>query len=106
LKAIDPTLDMGNGLNVEMYSQLVSDGRHRLELYNTTLSTVDQTYASLIDFEKVMAEWTERMLLGVASKYGKNSEAYKMAGGTRRSDRKRPQRRTAAATPNPETSVV
>jgi hypothetical protein len=95
LKSINPSLDMGNGLSVEMYGQLVDDGRQRLEAYNITLSTVDQTYTSLMDFEKVMAEWTERMLLGVASTYGKNSEQYKMAGGTRRSDRKRPRRPAA-----------
>ncbi|MDF5737696.1 MULTISPECIES: hypothetical protein [unclassified Nostoc] len=32
------------------------------------------------------------MLLSVAAKYGKNSDEYKMAGGVRRSDRKRPVR--------------
>ncbi|MEH2406970.1 hypothetical protein [Nostoc sp.] len=29
------------------------------------------------------------MLLNVASRYGKNSDEYEMAGGTRRSDRKK-----------------
>ncbi len=97
LKSISSQLDLGNGLTIDVFSQLVDDGRQKLETYNTTLSTVDQTYTAVTDAEKVIAEWTERMLMGVASKYGKNSEEYKMAGGTRRSERKRPQRQSAKA---------
>lgn len=33
---------------------------------------------------------SKRMLTGVASKYGKNSSEYEMAGGTRKSERKKP----------------
>jgi hypothetical protein len=101
LKSIDITLDLGNGLTIEKYNQIIEDGRQKLELYNTALSTVDQTYTAVADSEKVMAEWTERMLIGVAGKYGKNSDEYKMAGGTRRVERKRPKRRTTQ-----ESSVV
>ncbi len=36
---------------------------------------------------------SEDMLIGVASKYGKDSYEYKLAGGTRRSERKRPVRK-------------
>jgi uncharacterized protein YoxC len=93
LKSIDTTLDMGNGLTVAAYSQLIEDARQKLETYNTTLSVVDQSYTAVTDAEKVVAEWTERMLIAVAYQYGKNSEEYQMAGGTRRSDRKRPKRR-------------
>ncbi|MEH1974356.1 MAG: hypothetical protein V7K64_10350 [Nostoc sp.] len=37
-----------------------------------------------------MNTYSEQMLLNVASRYGKNSDEYGMAGGTRRSDRKKP----------------
>jgi len=33
--------------------------------------------------------YSEQMLLNVASCYGKSSDEYEMAGGTRRSDRKK-----------------
>ncbi|MHC5609462.1 MAG: hypothetical protein ACYTXA_00075 [Nostoc sp.] len=36
-----------------------------------------------------MADYSEKILLGVAYKFGKNSHEYQMAGGTRKSDRKR-----------------
>jgi Cys-tRNA synthase (O-phospho-L-seryl-tRNA:Cys-tRNA synthase) len=93
LKSIESTLDLGNGLTIKAYSQLIDDTRQKLETYNTALSVVDQSYTAMSDAEKVIAEWTERMLIAVAYHYGKNSEEYQMAGGTRRSDRKRPKRR-------------
>lgn len=93
LKSIESTLDLGNGLTVKAYSQLIEEARQKLETYNTALSLVDQSYTAISDAEKVIAEWTERMLIAVAYRYGKNSDEYQMAGGTRRSDRKRPKRR-------------
>ena len=99
LKSIDGALDLGNGLTIEMFNQLVETGRQKLETYNTALSTVDQAYTAVAESEKVLAEWTERMLLGVAGKYGKNSDEYKMAGGTRRVERKRPKRRSTVESP-------
>ncbi|MEH2215395.1 hypothetical protein [Nostoc sp.] len=36
-----------------------------------------------------MADYSEKILLGVAYKFGKNSHEYQMAGGTRKSERKR-----------------
>ena len=36
---------------------------------------------------------SERMLIAVAAKYGKDSYEYEMAGGIRKSERKRPTRR-------------
>jgi uncharacterized protein YukE len=93
LKSIDKSLDLGHGVTVERFNQLIEDGRQKMESYNTVLSTVDQAYVAVVESEKTIAEWTERMLLSVASKYGKNSDEYKMAGGTRRSDRKPPKRR-------------
>jgi hypothetical protein len=71
----------------------LEDARQKLETYNTVLSVVDKSYTAITDAEKVIAEWTERMLIAVAYQYGKDSDEYQMAGGTRRSDRKRPKRR-------------
>ena len=93
LKSINVALDLGNGLTVKAYSQMIEEARQKLETYNTALSVVDQSYAAVTDAEKTIAEWTERMLIAVAYQYGKNSDEYQMAGGTRRSDRKRPKRR-------------
>ncbi len=64
-----------------------------MEAYNSTLSTVDLTQGAFELAEKSLMELTEHVLVSVAAKYGKNSDEYKMAGGVRRSERKRPVRK-------------
>jgi septum formation inhibitor MinC len=103
VKAIDSNLDLGNGLTVQMFSSKLEEARDRMEKYNTVLSLVDEAYSAMFASEKALAECTENMLIGVAYKYGKNSDEYKMAGGTKKSDRKRPTRKTEATDPKPET---
>jgi hypothetical protein len=41
------------------------------------------------DAEKTLRDMSERMLTGVATKYGKDSDEYEKAGGVRKRDRKR-----------------
>jgi hypothetical protein len=45
------------------------------------------------DPEKEIRVLSERMLIAMAAKYGKDSYEYEMAGGMRKSDRKRPTRK-------------
>ncbi|WP_445628614.1 hypothetical protein [Nostoc sp. DSM 114167] len=93
LKSISPTLDLGNGVTIDAFATLIKTTQDKLEAYNSSLSTVDMTQEALEVTEKSLMELTEHMLLSVAAKYGKNSDEYKMAGGVRRSDRKRPARK-------------
>lgn len=98
LKAVSASLDLGNGLTVAVYEQMIQDARQKLESYNTSLAMVNETNIAFEEVEALLAEWSERMLIGVASKFGKNSNEYAMAGGTRRKDRKRPVRRAITST--------
>ncbi|MDZ8088401.1 MAG: hypothetical protein RMY16_22980 [Nostoc sp. DedQUE12b] len=93
LKSISPSLDLGNGVTIDAFAALIKTTQDKLEAYNSSLSTVDMTQEALEVTEKSLMELTEHMLLSVAAKYGKNSDEYKMAGGVRRSDRKRPARK-------------
>lgn len=95
MRSISSALDLGNGLTLEAYTEVVTDLRQRLGEYNTVLSKVDKTYNDLLSTERTLADLSEQMLLGVASKYGKNSNEYEMAGGVRKVDRKRPTRTVA-----------
>ena len=61
------------------------------------LSTVDRAIASVEAAEAEVKNLSELMLLGVATKYGKDSYEYEMAGGVRKSERKRPTRKVSAA---------
>jgi len=89
LKSISDTLDLGNSLTLETYVTEIQSLREKLNRYNTLLSSVDEAYNDVITSEKSLADLTERMLVGVAAKYGKNGNEYEMAGGKRKTERKK-----------------
>ncbi|MHC5825659.1 MAG: hypothetical protein ACYT04_59880 [Nostoc sp.] len=89
IKSISPTLDVGESLNVKNYTDKIQNLRQFMEAYNTTLSTIDVLLTQISENERDLADYSEKILLGVAYKFGKNSHEYQMAGGTRKSDRKR-----------------
>jgi hypothetical protein len=95
LKSIDASLDLGNGLTVQSFLEVIEDTRNQLESYNTALSAVDQTRNIFSAKEKMLADLSDRMLTAVASKYGKYSDEYQMAGGVRKQDRKRNTRKAS-----------
>ena len=95
LVSVDPALDLGNGLTVAAYRTEASAAQAKLDAYNTLLSQVDQAYNAILLSEKLLRDLSERMLAGVASKYGKDSSQYEMAGGVRKSERKAPVRKKA-----------
>lgn len=88
--SIDNALDLGNEVTADKYEVEVTKFNEALKAYNTALSTIDDLYNECIAQETVLKEWNERVLNGVAFKYGKDSSQYEMAGGTRKSERKKP----------------
>ncbi|MBW4465734.1 MAG: hypothetical protein KME07_09895 [Pegethrix bostrychoides GSE-TBD4-15B] len=96
IRSIDPNLNLGNSLTTDSFATLINDSQQKLEAYNTALSIVDQTYNEILQTEQALAEYSERMLTGVASKYGRYSNEYVMAGG---SPRRTTRRRTAQSAP-------
>lgn len=96
IKSISPTLDVGEGLTVKYYTEKIENLRQSLEIYNTTLSTIDVLLTQIIENEKDLADYSEKILRGVAYKFGNNSHEYQMAGGIRKSERKRTLRQGVA----------
>lgn len=90
LKAISPELNMGDGLTLENYLTLIETLRSQLAAYNESLTFVDRAGSTVQDTERQLRALSERMLIAVAARYGKDSYEYEMAGGTRKSERKRP----------------
>jgi hypothetical protein len=89
LQTINSDLDFGNGLSIATYTNMVNELRDKLAAYNQARTIVEKTQNSLIEAERALNDYSEHMLLSVASRYGKNSDEYGMAGGTRKSDRKK-----------------
>jgi hypothetical protein len=89
MKTIDPMLDLGNGMNITAYEMAIQDAEQRIEAYNMAIANVSQLQSSVAEAEAVLAEFSERMLSTIAGRYGKKSDQYEMAGGTKRTPRRR-----------------
>ncbi|MBD2205481.1 hypothetical protein H6G33_24370 [Calothrix sp. FACHB-1219] len=102
IESINSSLDVGEGLTVQGYNDKIETLRQSLKVYNRALSTIDNLLTQILENEQDLAEYSEKFLRGIAYKFGNNSHEYQMAGGTRKSDRKRPGRQSKD-TPTPTT---
>lgn len=97
LESIDVALDLGNTLTLVAYKAAITTTNAKLAAYNTKLSELDGILNDLEASEKNLDDLSSRMLAGVGVKYGKKSDEYEKAGGTRSDERKSPRRASAPA---------
>ncbi len=97
LESIDSALDLGNRLTLAAYKTATINTNAKLAEYNTMLSELDALLNELEAMEVTLDDLSARMLAGVGVKYGKDSDEYEQAGGTRKSDRKPPTRKPKEA---------
>jgi hypothetical protein len=97
LASIDPKLDLGNGLTLDAFNAAITAHSGNVESYNTDLSNLDVALTNIKANEKALDQLSTRMLKGVASKFGEDSDEYEKAGGKRTSERARRQRKAVAA---------
>lgn len=93
IKTIDPDLDLGNDLTTALYKSKIDAIKASLDKYNSLLAQADEQANIFDNLEKELRDLNERFLLAVAVRYGKDSNEYEMAGGTRKSDRAKPARK-------------
>jgi hypothetical protein len=98
LCSINPNLDLGESLSVSAYKAKIAETRAKLNTYNTLLSDADAALSALVRAETELADLSERMLKGVASKFGRDSVEYEKAGGIRKSKIQRTRRNAATVT--------
>jgi uncharacterized protein YoxC len=96
-QSIEKDLDLGNGITTVAYTQAIEDLRQKLHDYNELISRIDQAANAVQDAEQGVRDFSERILTGVVTRYGKDSNEYEMAGGVRKSERKRPARKPKLA---------
>ncbi|MFN6463443.1 MAG: hypothetical protein RMZ41_016735 [Nostoc sp. DedVER02] len=89
LKAIDTNLDFGDVCNLKNMTGLIEKLRAKIDALNMALIVVDSSRAEIEELEQSLSSLSEKMLMGVAFKYGKDSREYEMAGGVRTSERVR-----------------
>ena len=92
VRSISPTLDLGNGATLVAYEAVIDSADAKVSAYNTQLSIVDDLYNGCIEELQILRDWNEKILLGVKSKFGADSSEYEMAGGVRKSERKKPRK--------------
>lgn len=97
LRAIDPALDLGGGLTLATYESEVTAARDALDDYNSLLTRVDAAYNQFLAAEEAVNEFSQRMLAGIGARFGRDSDQYEQAGGTRKSERKKYTRKTSTA---------
>lgn len=93
LAKIRPDLTLGR-LTLAEYETKVQAAQAALNGYNGLLTQADLASDQLDVLENELKDWNERMLSGIATEYGKDSAEYEAAGGTRKSERKKPVRKT------------
>jgi uncharacterized protein YoxC len=103
LQAINSVLDFGSGLTLVAYTHLIQDLRSKLAAYNTALSAIDKLNDDVDMVEQAVLEMSEKMLMAVGSRYGRSSQEYEMAGGSRR---RKYNRRSAAVSITPTDSAA
>ncbi len=103
LKSIDENLDLGYGLTIENYSTAIEAILTALDSHNTLISNLDASRKNVAELEKALSSLSERMLSGVATKYGKDSIEYSKAGG---SNRRRGSANSAASAPNAVNNMI
>ncbi|WP_414513088.1 hypothetical protein [Nostoc sp. PCC 9305] len=92
LKAIDSNMSFGDDCDLQNLSQAIEQLRTMLDAYNTALTVIDSSKTKIDAMEKTLSNLTDKIVRGVAFKYGKDSSEYEMAGGVRESERIRKSR--------------
>jgi len=79
-KAINPALNLGDPFTLNDYIQTIDQLRSKLDAHNSALAAIGSSQTEIEALEKTLNEMTERMLIEVAFKFGKDSREYEMAG--------------------------
>ncbi|MFN6487900.1 MULTISPECIES: hypothetical protein [unclassified Nostoc] len=92
MKSIVPSIKFEEDYTLEKLIESIEQLRNKLDVHNTALAIVDSSLTEVEEMEKNLKQLSEKMLMVVAIKYGKDSAEYEMAGGVRNSDRIRKMR--------------
>lgn len=92
MKSIIPSIKFEEDYTLEKLIDSIEQLRNKIDVHNSALAIVDSTLTEVENMEKNLKQLSEKMLMVVAIKYGKDSVEYEMAGGVRNSDRLRKMR--------------
>ena len=99
LESVDPLPEIGTEISLAGFKAVIAEGQAKLTSYNTLLAEVDEAQNVLDAAEKKIGDYSSRFLAAIAAKFGRDSNEYEMAGGTRTSEHRR------RSTPAPATPL-
>ena len=99
LESIDPNLDLGNGYTLVAYRASIAATSAQENRSMMALAICDEERVKLKSMESGLAVQSDLYLKAVEVKHGRNSIAYKKAGGKLPGERRRSSRKPAAAAP-------
>lgn len=105
MKTIGEPLDFGNGLTLAEYEARFLALQNQLIVYNEMLDSIDGTATQIELMEQELRGYSERMLAGVLTRYGKESPQYRQAGGKLRKAPGKRSGTTPTVTPMLETMI-
>ena len=89
LKSINPAPDFGTALTLVAYETKASAFDTSLDTYNQHLAALDDEQNTIDAQEQDLRDWNRRLLSATEAHYGPDSSQYEVAGGTRKSERKK-----------------
>ena len=92
IRKINPAPALASGLTIEGYEAEIDGFMADQDAYNGDLAALDERNNLLDAREQRLADLSQRILAAVRAEYGPDSNELELAGGVRRSDRKRPVR--------------
>lgn len=106
LTSIDPKLVLSEDLSVPAYAAKITAAQNKLNAHNALIHSLDTSSTDLDLIEEDLADWTERMLKGVATRFGRKSDEYAKAGGTRKSEIRRARKSNITSLPAPKSAAA
>ena len=97
IRTINPEPTFAPNLTLAGFEADVNALSDMVIAFNEQLTAVDKSRDALERAESSVNEQSQRLLAIVRGHYGPDSDEYKQAGGTRLSDRKRPERKSNRA---------
>ena len=92
IQQINPKPDFGPGLTVEAFEAEIEGFIDDQNAYNCDIAALDERRNRLDAREQCLADFSQRILAAVKAQFGPDSNEFELAGGVRRSDRKKPVR--------------
>lgn len=84
MQSLNQLFTTSNEFSLKSYSLAIENLQRKLNHYNETIDNLNRAHKEIELAEEALNDMSEHMLLSVAAMFGKSSNEYAIAGGTRK----------------------